>query len=544
MVLADLERGRLAYERRAWREAYEVLSGLVGSGALEADDLERLAVAAYLLALDDECGTFLERAHLGFLEDGRTARAIRCAFWLGMTLIFRGEVGPGSGWLARGQRLLESEQEETAEHGYLLLPLAFRQEAEGDWEAAIATAERATAIAERVGDSDLYALGTQMQGHLLVMHGRIAQGLPLLDEAMVAATSAAESPIVIGIVYCGVVLACVESYEVRRAREWTDVLARWCRDQPDLVAFTGRCLIHRSEIKQLSGDWDGALDEARLAGERLAQGFNRSATAQAFYRQGELHRLRGDLDAAEKAYAAASRYGLEPLPGLALLRLAQRRAEDASSALRRALAETAELPRRAALLPAAVEALLALGDLDGAREACRELEKLAAAFGSMLLTATAAQARGAVLLSEGDAAAALVSIRHAWHKWEELGAPYEAARARVLISLACRQLGDDATARWELEAARDALDGLGARPDVARVASLIAGGEPSESYGLTARELEVLRLVAAGKSNREIASALVISQHTVARHLQNVFAKLDVPSRTAASAFAYEHDLL
>lgn len=543
-MLADLERGRLAYERKAWREAYEALSRLAGSDVLEADDLERLAVAAYLLALDDECGTFLERAHLRFLEDGRTARAIRCAFWLGMTLIFRGEVGPGSGWLARGQRLLESEQEETAEHGYLLLPLAFRQEAEGDWEAAIATAERATAIAERVGDSDLYALGTQMQGHLLVMHGRIAQGLPLLDEAMVAATSAAESPIVIGIVYCGVVLACVESYEVRRAREWTDVLARWCRDQPDLVAFTGRCLIHRSEIKQLSGDWDGALDEARLAGERLAQGFNRSATAQAFYRQGELHRLRGDLDAAEKAYAAASRYGLEPLPGLALLRLAQRRAEDASSALRRALAETAELPRRAALLPAAVEALLALGDLDGAREACRELEELAAAFGSMLLAATAAQARGAVLLSEGDAAAALVSIRHAWHKWEELGAPYEAARARVLISLACRQLGDDATARWELEAARDALDGLGARPDVARVASLIAGGEPSESYGLTARELEVLRLVAAGKSNREIASALVISQHTVARHLQNVFAKLDVPSRTAASAFAYEHDLL
>jgi ATP/maltotriose-dependent transcriptional regulator MalT len=544
VVAAELERGRQAYERKAWREAYEVLSQLAASDALEADDLERLAVAAYLLALDDECGTFLERAHHRFLDDGRTLRAIRCAFWLGMTLIFRGEVGPGSGWLARGQRLLENEPEEAAEHGYLLLPVAFRQEAEGHWEAAIATAERATALAERVGDADLYALGAQMQGHLLVANGRIAQGLPLLDEAMVTATSGAESPIVIGIVYCGVVLACVESYDVRRAREWTDVLARWCREQPDLVAFTGRCLIHRSEIKQLRGDWDGALDEARLAGERLALGFNRPATAQAFYRQGELHRLRGDLDAAEKAYAAASRYGLEPLPGLALLRLAQRRAEDAGSALRRALAETTELPRRAALLPAVVETLLALGDLDAAREACRELEEVAAEFGSMLLAATAAQGRGAVLLGDGDPAAALVSLRDGWQKWEELGAPYEAARARVLISLACRQLGDDATATWELEAARDAFKALGARPDAAQVASLLAGGEPRDSHGLTARELEVLRLVAAGKSNREIAGALVISEHTVARHLQNVFAKLDVSSRTAASAFAYEHDLV
>lgn len=544
MALAELERGRLAYERKAWREAYETLSRLAGAGALEADDLERLAVAAYLLALDDECGTFLEAAHHRFLDDGLTARAIRCAFWLGMTLIFRGEIGPGGGWLARGQRLLESEPEETAERGYLLLPLAFRQEAEGDWEAAIATAERATAIAERVGDSDLYALGTQMQGHLLVMHGRTGQGLPLLDEAMVTATTGAESPIVIGIVYCGVVLACVESYDVRRAREWTDVLARWCRDQPDLVAFTGRCLIHRSEIKQLRGDWDGALDEARLAGERLAQGFNRPATAQAFYRQGELHRLRGDLDAAEKAYAAASRYGLEPLPGLALLRLAQRRADGAGSALRRALAETTEPSRRAALLPAAVEALLALGDLDAARQACRELEQVATEFGSVLLAATAAQGRGALLLGEGDPAGALASLRRAWQIWEELGAPYEAARARVLISLACRQLGDDATAQWELEAARDAFAELGAGPDAAQVASLLAGREATARHGLTARELEVLRLVAAGKSNREIARALVISEHTVARHLQNVFAKLGVSSRTAASAFAYEHDLV
>lgn len=544
MARADLERGRDAYARRAWREAYESLVRADGEEQLGAEDLELLATSAYLLARDDDSAAFLERAHHRHLEEGARLPAIRCGFWLGMVLIMRGEIGPGTGWIGRAQRLLEHQPEEAAEHGYLLIPLAFQQEAAGEVEAALATARRAAEIAERVDDGDLFAMAAQLQGHFLVNHGRIAEGVPLLDEAMVAATSRAASPIVVGIVYCGVVLACVESYDVRRAREWTDVLARWCRDQPDLVAFTGRCLIHRAEIKQLRGEWGDALDEARLASERLSEGFNRPATAQSFYRQGELHRLRGELEAAEKAYAAASRYGLEPQPGLALLRLGQSRLDVAGASIRRALAEAAERSKRAALLPAAVDIMLAIGEHDAARDACTELARIAEDYGSTLLAASVAHAEGALELAEKNAAVALAHLRRARQGWEELQAPFEAARARVLLALACRELGDDETATWELEAARETFAALGADPDRTRVESLLAGGDTREAHGLTRRELEVLRLVAVGKSNREIAAELVISEHTVARHLQNVFAKLDVSSRTAASAFAYEHDLV
>jgi DNA-binding CsgD family transcriptional regulator len=544
VATADLERGREAYTKRAWREAHDALLRADAVKPLGAEDLELAAITAYLLARDDECGQLLERAHHGYLAQGNARRAIRCAFWLGMTLIFSGEMGPGSGWLARGQRLLEDEPEETPERGYLLLPLAFRQEAEGRWEEAVQTAERAVAIAQRTGDADLHALAAQMKGQLLVKHGRIAEGVPLLDESMVIATSSVQLPIVVGIVYCGVVLACVESYDVRRAQEWTDVLARWCQDQPDLVAFTGRCLIHRAEIKQFRGEWDGALEEARLASERLAQGFNRPATAQAFYRQGELHRLRGELDAAEKAFAAASRYGLEPQPGLTLLRLAQGRVGDAAASIRRALAEATETSRRAALLPAFVDVMLALGDVEVAMGACKELEAIAQEYGSTLLAATVAQARGAIDLAQGEPSSALGPLRRAWQGWEELGAPYEAARARLLLARACRELGDEDGARWELGAARDTFARLGARLDIAQVELLAPDSKRAAGFGLTARELEVLRLVASGKSNRQIAAELVISEHTVARHLQNLFAKLDVSSRTAASAFAYQHDLV
>ena len=544
MASVQLERGREAYARRSWREAYESLARADTEERLVADDLELLAVAAYLLARDDECGTYLERAHHGHLDGGDVLRAVRCAFWLGMTLTLRGEIGPGSGWLARAQRMLEREPAETAEHGYLLLPLAFRKEAMGDLEGASAIARAATEIAERFDDPDLIALGMHLQGHFAFALGRVGDGLTLLDEAMVAATSGAQSPIVVGIVYCGVILTCVEAYEVRRAREWTEVLSRWCHDQPELVAFTGRCLVHRAEIKQLRGEWSEALDEARLASDRLAAGFNRSATAEAFYRQGELLRLRGDQDAAERAYAAASRYGLEPQPGLSLLRLAQGRIEAASASIQRALAETTEESRRAALLPAAVEIALAADQLGDARACCLELEQIADDFGSALLAATVAQAAGAVRLREGDAGGALASLRQAWHAWEELAAPYEAARTRTLLALACRALEDEDTAALELDSARETFVTLGAGPDLARVEALRASSPDRVSHGLTARELEVLRLVAAGKSNREIAAALVISEHTVARHLQNLFAKLDVSSRTAASAFAYEHDLV
>ena len=408
---------------------------------------------------------------------------------------------------------------------------------------AVAVSAEAAAIAERFGDRDLFALAAQAQGLFLVMDGRGEEGLVLMDEAMVSVTTGELSPIVSGLVYCGVILGCQAAFEPARAREWTAALAQWCEQQPDMVAFTGRCLTHRAEIMCLHGGWPEALAEARRAGVRCEQSGNLNAGGEAAYVQGEIQRLRGADDAAEKAYRMAARWGREPQPGLALLRVGQGKADAAAAAIRRALAETAEPPLRARLLPACVEILLAAGELADARAACEELEQIAGAHASGMLGAMASHARGAVSLAEGEPRAALPALRRAAQQWQGLQAPYEAARARALVGQACRALEDDEGAAFELEAARGVFAGLGAAPDLMRVESLIDGAGGDDVHGLTARELEVLRLVAAGKSNREIATELVLSEHTVARHLQNIFAKLRVSSRTAAGAFAFEHGL-
>jgi len=541
----DLDRGRRSYARRDWADSYQSLRGAEAATPLGAGDLELLATSAYMLGRDDEWMSHLERAHQLHLEAGEPRGAVRCALWIGMHRAARGELGPAGGWLARAERLLGDDRD-CVERGYLLLPAAFGHEAAGDLEAATEATRAATQAGERFDDADLTALAAHTQGRFLILQGRVADGFRLLDEAMVVAMSGSVSPIVTGIVYCGVILACVEVLDVRRAREWTEVLTRWCDEQPGLVAFTGRCLVHRAEIMQLHGSWPDALDEARRAAERLAQGINRAAAAQAFYRQGEVHRLSGELSAAEEAYREASRHGWEPQPGLALLRLAQGRAEAASAAIGRALGETTVWSRRAILLPARIEISLALADLEAARDASRELDELAERYGGAMLRALAATARAAVELAAGEAAESLVAARLACQEWRDLEAPYEEACARVAVGLACGALGDDDTAALELSAARETFAALGATPDLARLGALARdpGAGVDHGHGLSARELEVLRLVAAGESNRAIAATLVISEHTVARHLQNIFRKLNVSSRTAASAFAYEHDLV
>jgi DNA-binding CsgD family transcriptional regulator len=361
---------------------------------------------------------------------------------------------------------------------------------------------------------------------------------------MVSVTTGELSPIVTGIVYCGVILACQEVFEVRRAQEWTTALTRWCEGQPELVAFTGRCLVHRAEIMQLRGAWRDALEEARLAGRRFVETMNRGAAGLAFYRQAELYRLQGEFEAAEEAYKEASRFGWEPQPGLSQLRLVQGSNEAAAATIRRVEGELTEPLKRAALLPAYVEIMIAVGNTEEARRGCHELEEIAEMYESAMLDAMVEYERGAVALAEGDERRALIALRKSWQLWHELEVPYEVARACVLIALACRALGDEETAASEFEAARSMFAELGALPDMARLETLISSDEPSDAHGLTARELEVLRLLAAGMSNRDIASALVISEHTVARHLQNIFAKLGLGSRTAATAFAFEHDLV
>ena len=539
-----LERGRASYAARAWGAAYGALAQADGEAPLDPPDLELLATAAYMLGRDDEWMAVLERAHQRYADAGDPRRAAHCAGWVGVNHMLRGEMGPATGWLGRAQRLLEDEGD-CVERGYALIPDIFRNAAAGDWEAAAASAGDAAAIGRRFGDPDLFALATHAQGQMLATGGRVAEGLALLDEAMVALTTSELSPIVSGLVYCGVIRACQAVYEVRRAREWTTALSRWCDGQSDLVAFTGRCLVHRAEILQLAGDWNDALVEARRAGERLAAGFNQAAAADALYRQAELHRVRGELADAERAYREASRLGHEAQPGLALLRLCQGRGEAAAATVHRVLGEATVPHKRVGLLAAAVEVFLAVDEVRTADGACAELEGLTAAFGSELLRGVAWHARGAVELARGEPAGALASLRRAIETWHELRAPYEEARSRELVGLASRALGDDDTAALELAAARACYEELGAAHDLRRLGR--AGGDArtaSTAHGLSARELEVLRLVAAGGTNKAIADELVLSARTVDRHVSNIFAKLRVSSRAAATAYAYEHDLV
>ena len=539
-----LTQGREAYARGNWTDALEALAAASDQGDLGGEDLELLATASYMVGREDGYFGALERSHEAYLAAGKDLSAARCAIWIGLNLARGGEMGQASGWLGRAQRLVE-EAGDCAEHGYLMLPGAFELEASGDWEGAAVILADAAKMGERFSDPDLVALARHEQGHVLIINGQATEGLRLLDETMLAAATAELSPIVTGIVYCGVILACQEAYEPRRAQEWTEVLTGWCERQPDMVAFSGRCLIHRAEIMQLHGTWPDALEEARRAAERCAAGENELAVAEALYRQAEIHRLRGDFEAAEIAYLDAGRSGREPQPGLALLRLAQRDGEVAVAAIRRAASETTERAKRAGLLPALVEIMLAAGDLAAAQAACDELKEIAEEFEPGVLSAMLGHATGATQLAAGEPERALRVLRDSAQAWQELRAPYEAARARALVGLACRALGDNDSAAIELEAARETFAGLGAGPDLAWAEGLLRqDDEASGTHGLSARELEVLRLVAAGETNKAIAAELVLSERTVDRHVSNIFAKLGVSSRTAATAFAYEHGLI
>ena len=543
--IAELEHGRESYAKRRWIDAYESLSTADQATPLGAEDLELLARSGYMLGRDDDYVSGLERAHHAYLESGESLRAVRCAWWIGHNLMFRGEMGPARGWFARARRLLERERGDCVERGYLLIAALLEHLFGGDHEAAHSTAVEIAEIGEGFGDQDLVAIGLMEQGHALVRQGRTEAGLRLVDETMVAVTTGELSPIVAGIVYCNTIAFCQGVYELGRAREWTAALTRWCDQQPDMVAHNGLCLVHRAQLMTLGGTWHDALDELRRLGERYTEGvLNQRALGHAAYQRGEVRRLQGESEEAEAAYRQATRFGREPQPGLALLRLAQGNAEAAAAAIRRAVSETTQPLKRAALLPAYMEVMLACGDVAAARSACRELDEIARRQGTDLLDAMAAQARGELAFAEGEAQAALVALRRACQAWRELDAPHEAARTRVLLGLTCRSLGDEDTAAFELEAARGVFAELGAAAALAWVDSLTDQALGEEAHGLTARELEVLRLVAAGKTNRDIASTLVISDRTVARHLQNIFAKLRVSSRTAASAFAFKNDLV
>jgi DNA-binding CsgD family transcriptional regulator len=537
-----LERGRSGVERHVWGEAYTRLTAADRIEPLAADDLERLAIAAHLVGEDAVSVTSWKRAHHEHLDREEWARAVRCAFWSAFELFIRGEMAQGGGWLSRAQRLLDDHDLDCVERGYLLVPAGLAAMESGDPSGAYATFVLAGEHGDRFGDPDLVTLGRLGQGQTLIRMGQAARGLALLDEVMVGVTTEEVSAVVTGIVYCAVILACQEVFDLRRATEWTVALSDWCEAQRDMVPFRGQCLVHRSQIMALHGAWADAMEEAYRACERLSDPWQ-PALGMAFYQRAELHRLRGEFAEAEKAYRQSNECGRDPQPGFALLRLAQGRVEEAEAAIRRVVEEARDRPTRATVLCACVEILLRGGDVGAARAAVDELAGIAAEFDAPLLHTMAEGATGAVLFAEGEARSALESLHRACAGWRTLDAPYECARARVLVALACRQLGDGGTAELEIEAAGRVFAQLGAAPDLARARTLSRVAR-ADGGGLSGRELEVLALVARGRTNREIAEELVLSEHTVRRHLQNTFRKIGVSTRAAATAHVLEHQLI
>ena len=538
-----IARGRDAFDRQAWGRAYADLSAAARDEPLEIDDLERLGCAAYLVGRNDESSEVWARASQECARIGEVARAARFGFWLAFAFLNSGELAKGGGWLDRAQRLLDDRRIECVERGYLRYASGLRSIFTGDVEAAHSTFAEAVAMGELYREPELTTLARIGQGRCALYLGQVDRGIALLDEAMVAVAAQEISPIAVGDAYCTVIEGCHELFDIHRAERWTAALAEWCDAQPELVLYRGECLIHRAEIMQLHGAWSDALEEAQRActSGRVAQP---RALGAASYLQAELHRFRGEFLAAEKSYRRANELGYGPQPGLALLRLAEGRVDAASAAIRRMLDEAQDPVSRARILGPYVEIVLAEGEVAAARAASEELSTLVARLRQPFLVALDAHVLGAVLLVEGEPRAALVRLRRAWRGWHKLEVPYEAARARVLIALACRALGDNDGAEMELDAAASAFSALGARPDAARAESLSQSATATLPGGLTAREAGVLALVATGRTNRDIADHLVISEKTVASHLSHIFTKLGLSSRAAATAYAYEHGLV
>ena len=548
-----LRAGRDAFARQEWAEACALLSAADRTAPLGPDDLERLAAAAFLTGRDETYAELWVRGHQDCLRSGDVPRAARFAFWISLDLLVAGELARGGGWLARAQRLLDDADADCAECGLLAVlvaRLAMRDGRAGD---ALESAQRALELSKRFDDPDLRVFAPLIVAQIRAATGQAAEAAALFDEVMVTVTLGDASPISVGVVYCAVINGCHQLFDVARAREWTSALSGWCSRQPDLVQFRGECLVHRVEIMRLSGAWPQALAEAEQACDWLTRMAERAATSRggtlpssahaigaAFYELAEARRVRGDLRAAEESYQLASQYGRTPEPGLALLRLAQGRPKAAQTAMRRLVEQTQSRRARVETLAACVEIALAVRDIAAARAAAEELAALATATRTPFLRALAAQSLGDVLLAEGDARASLAMLRESWMTWQELDAPYHAARVRVELGLACRALGDEDGAALELDSARRVFERMSARADLARVDALRHRGVPA----LTRREVEVIGLVARGKTNRAIARELAISERTVDRHVSNILMKLALPSRSAATGYAYEHGLV
>lgn len=572
---------RRACTRNAWQDACATFGRADATEPLDAEDLDRWAAAAWLIGERERAESSWARAHRAWLDRSVPARAARCGFWLGLTLVLGGDHTRGAGWFARAGRVLErggagAVPDLRQEAAYLELPGALQTLHSGRAQEALAAFVEIARSGDDASDVDLAAFGRLGIGQARVALGDVNAGLVALDEAMLAVTDGEVSPLVAGIVYCASILTCRQAFDIRRAQQWTAALTAWCAEQQGIQAYRGECLVHRSELLQLGGHWAEALSEIGEARAHLARVPGDPVQGMACYQLGELLRLRGEFDRAEEAYRDGGAWGHTVQPGMALLRVAQGRVGNALAALRAVLADPQDPADRLRALAASVEVALAAGQPRMARQRLQELSAAGGRFDSEYLRAVGEHARGTVLLAEGHPEDALAALRASKIAWTALGAPYEAARTGMWLGAAYRDLDDQDSASAEWETARTQFTQVGAVTDLARLGELArvlppgtdglppgteeapegadglppgtekpsAGAEARRRAGLTEREAQVLAHVAVGETNREIAAALVISEHTVRRHLQNVFAKLDVPSRAAATAWAYRHHLL
>jgi DNA-binding CsgD family transcriptional regulator/tetratricopeptide (TPR) repeat protein len=539
-VRRAIDDARAAFERHDWSETHRLLAG-VPVDELSADDLDRFAAAAYLTGREETACELWARAHRDCVRTDRVELAARFGLRLAQAMGFKGDIGRSAGWVERVRRLLDDAGVDCVELGYLAHAAAFcRIFGEGDFAGAHELFVQAGTIGARYRDRELVTLARIGEGRMLVYLGSLVEGVALLDEAMIAVEAREISPIAVGDAYCTVIDACTEIFDMSRCGAWTESFSRWCDEHTDLVLYRGNCLLHRAQVLYMLGDWSDAAEAARSACARLAQPINSLTLGGAHYVEGELHRLRGEFDAAEASYRSANQYGCEPQPGLARMRLAQGRTDTAAASIQRVLDEAVDPIARARVLGAYAEIMLAAGDVSAARAAAEELTAVAAQLGSPFLRARAAHATGAALLAEGRHKEALQASRRALQQWTELEAPHEAALTRVVTAEACAAVGDAEGAELAKSAARFAFEHLGAVPDLAQ---LDADDLPDRPDGLTSRELEVLRVLAQGKTNRVIAQNLFISEKTVASHVSHIFTKLGVSSRAAATAYAYDHDL-
>jgi tetratricopeptide (TPR) repeat protein len=484
---AGLTAGREAAAAGDWETAYEQLGAADRAGTLDPEDLELLGDACFWSERPTAALEIRQRAHAAYSDRGDGPGAARTAMDLAISHAARGQVAVAGGWLATARRLLEGS-EERQEHGRLAAMGSLFAVVTGRFEAALEDAERAISIGERFGDRDAVALGQAYRGYALVRLGRRMEGLAQLDEAMARALGGRLGPLATDQVFCRTLGACLDCWDYRRAAEWAEVvLGQSTPSWP--VAVDGDCRAHRVAIDIVRGRWRRGEEEAMVACVE-AEGFDVGHVAVAFAELGEIRLRSGDLEAAESAFRRAHELGGPAQPGLARLDLVRGRPERAMRSLVDALDAAPSDPLgRAALLWALVESAAEAGDVTLAAVAATELEETAQTVGTGALAAAAACALGTVALARGDAAAAAASFRAGWRRWNEVGAPYEAARARVGIAMALEASGDEAAAWLEREAAHATFERLGARLDARRaMPDTHPSGEGSDAGGPTPEE--------------------------------------------------------